>query len=100
MRRAGPFAGRLGVGVISTAGPSLIPHVVALARDWRPRLEPALMEGKHEGLSWLLREGESDLTITADADAEKPSTGRNFVARLCLEAAHWHQIPGLPLWAR
>lgn len=64
-RRAGPFGGRLRVGVISTVGPFLIPHVVSLARDWHPRLKLALMEGKHEGLSRRLKDGEIDLVITA-----------------------------------
>ncbi|PWE52499.1 LysR family transcriptional regulator [Metarhizobium album] len=70
-RRAGPFGGRLRVGVISTVGPFLMPHVVSLARDWHPRLELALMEGKHEGLSRRLRDGEIDLVITACPHADE-----------------------------
>lgn len=64
-RRAGAFGGRLRIGVISTVGPYLIPRVVAILRDQYPDIELVLMEGKHEGLSRRLKEGEIDLVIAA-----------------------------------
>ncbi|MBT9372563.1 MULTISPECIES: LysR family transcriptional regulator [unclassified Rhizobium] len=64
-RRSGAFGGRLRIGVISTVGPFLIPRVVSFLRDRHPYLELALMEGKHEGLSRRLKDGEIDLVITA-----------------------------------
>lgn len=63
--RSGPFGGRLRVGVISTVGPFLIPQAVGFVQKHYPRLELAFMEGKHEGLSRRLKEGEIDLVITA-----------------------------------
>ncbi|MCF1464135.1 LysR family transcriptional regulator [Agrobacterium vitis] len=64
-RRTGAFGGRLRVGMISTVGPFLIPQTVGFVHKRYPRLELAFMEGKHEGLSRRLKEGEIDLVITA-----------------------------------
>lgn len=70
-QRAGVFGGRLRIGVVSTVGPFLIPHVITCIRGRHAALELALMEGKHQGLSCRLKEGELDLVITACPPADE-----------------------------
>jgi len=61
-----PLSGTLRLGVIATAGPYLLPHLLAPLRKEFPKLELVLREGLTEQLLEALRAGQLDAVIASD----------------------------------
>lgn len=58
-----PFGGRLRLGIISTLGPYITPHLLALFEKHYPQVRLDLIEGKTEGLTRRLQTAEIDLML-------------------------------------